>query len=114
MEGKSEGLLPVASLRVQLQTDLSLEEEQHSIHDPHDEMRRLLQLPHCGNVSWFDGLWRQKGTFLQNPMSVCVCVYLCECVCMRPAVQPLKLPVLVLQPPVWTLLLFYQLQSRRQ
>lgn len=43
-----------------IRTHLPLEKQQHGIHDPHDEVRRLLQLPHRGDVCWFDGLWRQR------------------------------------------------------
>jgi len=39
-----------------------VEQQQHSVHDPHDEMRRLLQLPHGGDVGWFNGLQTRGQT----------------------------------------------------
>lgn len=40
--------------------DLPLEQQQHGVHDPHDEVRGLLQLPDCGDVGRLDGLTQEK------------------------------------------------------
>lgn len=53
----------VSAMFQQLKPDealhLPLEQQRHHVHDPHDKMRRLGQLPHCRDVSWFDGLRTQ-------------------------------------------------------
>ena len=52
---------------------LLLEQQQHTVHDPHDEVGRLCQLPHCGNVGCFDGLhackWRRAQTPQQRSLT---------------------------------------------
>ena len=40
---------------------LLLEEQQAAVHDPHNQMWRLGQFPHSGNVRWFDGLCTIEG-----------------------------------------------------
>lgn len=64
-----ERLLPGGRDAVLLRVDLRgveppLEEQQHAVHDAHDEVRRAAERPHCGNVRRLDGLeerWRKDG-----------------------------------------------------
>ena len=50
------------SLRVQSHVvKTSLKQQQDTVHDPHDEVWGLPQLPHCGNVSSLDGLQGRLG-----------------------------------------------------
>lgn len=62
-----ERLLPGGRDAVLLRVDLGgveppLEEQQHAVHDSHDEVRRAAQRPHGGDVRRLDGLsWRSGG-----------------------------------------------------
>lgn len=66
LEGLIPGRFDTRPFRVWLHgVKASLEEQEAGIHDAHDEMRRLGQLTHSGNVGWLDGL--QSGfSFLQG------------------------------------------------
>ena len=38
--------------------DFPPKEQQNAVHDAHDQMRGLRELAHCGDVSGFDGLFK--------------------------------------------------------
>lgn len=74
-------LLPLVTnwMKIDRVSNLPLEQQQHGVHDPHDEMRRFLQLPHCGDVCRFNGLKRNNaGNTIVNICSSCFvhqCIY---------------------------------------
>lgn len=75
-----EGLLPGRSDAGLLWVDLHrvdppLEEQQHAVHDAHDEVRRAAKRPYSGDVRWLDrlnGYGGDKNKVLRQRRKNCV------------------------------------------